>query len=172
MLVTPSDTKGRTSLRAEYSVHFVNDDTIASILNDIESPNQGLVGQSFDIGLSGTLSVNRPAIPKPIFKIPRKQWLGQLVRFGNSCQLHRPRSRCVVGSSFRKCVPDTGPVGRRRLDGACLGKVTQEGQAEECAIEERFHPSAPVPRGPSSSLPVVGTFQMSGAFGSKHLNCS
>ena len=65
--------KGKTSLRAGYSVHFVNDETIASVLNNIESPNQGLVGFSFDSGLSGTLSVGRPAIVKPDYQVPRKQ---------------------------------------------------------------------------------------------------
>ena len=64
---------GKTAVRAGYSVHFINDDTIASVLNNIESPNQGLVGQSFDIGLSGTLSSNRPPVPTPAFQIPRKQ---------------------------------------------------------------------------------------------------
>src|SRR5205814_1307641 len=36
-------------------------------------PNQGLVGESFDSGLSGSLSVNRPPIPKPVFQAPLKQ---------------------------------------------------------------------------------------------------
>ena len=35
-------------MRAGYSIHYVNDETISSILNNIESPNQGLVGESFD----------------------------------------------------------------------------------------------------------------------------
>src|SRR5262249_50864342 len=65
--------KGKTSFRAGYSVHFVNDETISAILNDIESPNQGLVGQSGDFGLSGTLTNDRPKIPVPDYKIPRKQ---------------------------------------------------------------------------------------------------
>jgi len=65
--------KGKTSLRAGYSVHFVNDDTIASILNNIESPNQGLVGVAEVYGLEGTLSANRPRISKPDYHIPRKQ---------------------------------------------------------------------------------------------------
>jgi hypothetical protein len=64
---------GKTALRAGYSVHFVNDETIASVLNDIESPNQGLIGTSQDFGLSGTLSQNLPKIPKPDYAIPRKQ---------------------------------------------------------------------------------------------------
>src|SRR5207253_10662179 len=62
--------KGKTSVRAGYSIHYVNDETIRSILNNIESPNQGLVGEAFDSGLSGSLSVNRPVIPKPVFQVP------------------------------------------------------------------------------------------------------
>jgi hypothetical protein len=65
--------KGKTALRAGYSVHFVNDETIASVLNDIESPNQGLQARPSDFGLSGSLSVNRPPIVKPVFKVPLKQ---------------------------------------------------------------------------------------------------
>jgi hypothetical protein len=64
---------GKTALRAGYSVHFVNDETIASVLNNIESPNQGLIGVIEQYGFEGTLSVNRPAIPKPEYKVPRKQ---------------------------------------------------------------------------------------------------
>ncbi|HTM52218.1 MAG TPA: TonB-dependent receptor, partial [Bryobacteraceae bacterium] len=64
---------GKTALRAGYTVHFVNDETIASVLNDIESPNQGLQATPSDFGLSGTLSVNRPVIVKPVFKVPLKQ---------------------------------------------------------------------------------------------------
>src|SRR2546423_14416522 len=51
---------GKTAIRAGYSVHFVNDETIRSILNNIESPNQGLVGNTTDFGLSGSISKNLP----------------------------------------------------------------------------------------------------------------
>ena len=51
----------------------MNDETIASVLNNIELPNEGLVGYSTDFGLSGTLSVNRPSIPIPDYHVPLKQ---------------------------------------------------------------------------------------------------
>jgi hypothetical protein len=51
----------------------VNDETISSILNDIESPNQGLVGSAADFGLSGSISKNLPPIVKPVFQVPLKQ---------------------------------------------------------------------------------------------------
>jgi hypothetical protein len=64
---------GKTAVRAGYSVHFVNDETISSILNNIESPNQGLVGSAADFGLSGSISKNLPPIVKPVFQVPLKQ---------------------------------------------------------------------------------------------------
>ena len=64
---------GRTALRAGYSVHFVNDETISSILNNIEGPNQGLVGNVADFGLSGSISKDLPPIVKPVFQVPLKQ---------------------------------------------------------------------------------------------------
>jgi hypothetical protein len=63
---------GRTVLRAGYSIHYVNDDLVASILNNIEGPNQGLVGAAADFGLSGTIST-KPAIPVPTYQVPLKQ---------------------------------------------------------------------------------------------------
>src|SRR5207237_10920595 len=44
---------GKTSLRAGYSVHYVNDETITSILNNANT-NEGAVGVASDFGLSGT----------------------------------------------------------------------------------------------------------------------
>jgi hypothetical protein len=64
---------GKTAIRAGYSVHYVNDETISSILNNIESPNQGLVGSAADFGLSGSISKNLPPIVKPVFQVPVKQ---------------------------------------------------------------------------------------------------
>ena len=64
---------GKTAVRAGYSVHFVNDETISSILNNIEAPNQGLVGSAADFGLSGSISKNLPPIVKPVFQVPLKQ---------------------------------------------------------------------------------------------------
>jgi hypothetical protein len=63
---------GRTVLRAGYSIHYVNDEIVSSILNNIEGPNQGLVGNSVTFGLSGTISA-KPAIPAPSFQVPLKQ---------------------------------------------------------------------------------------------------
>jgi hypothetical protein len=64
---------GKTAIRAGYSVHYVNDETISSILNNIEAPNQGLVGSAADFGLSGSISKNLPPIVKPVFQVPLKQ---------------------------------------------------------------------------------------------------
>src|SRR5207302_2770327 len=44
--------KGKTSLRAGYSVHYVNDETITAVLNTV-STNRGVVGVAADTGLSG-----------------------------------------------------------------------------------------------------------------------
>ena len=63
---------GKTALRAGYSVHYVNDEVISSILNNIESTNEGLQGVSSDFGLSGTIS-KPPPVPVPAYQIPIKQ---------------------------------------------------------------------------------------------------
>jgi Carboxypeptidase regulatory-like domain/TonB dependent receptor-like, beta-barrel len=64
--------KGKTSLRAGYSVHYVNDETIVSVLNNVNT-NEGVVGVAADFGLSGTISKGRPPITKPVFQVPLKQ---------------------------------------------------------------------------------------------------
>jgi hypothetical protein len=63
---------GKTVLRAGYSIHYVNDEIVASILNNVELTNQGLVGNSVDFGRSETISA-KPAIPVPTFQVPLKQ---------------------------------------------------------------------------------------------------
>ncbi len=64
---------GKTALRAGYSIHYVNDELVSSILNNIEQTNEGLVGVSEDFGLSGTLSKNLPTVPTPTYQVPIKQ---------------------------------------------------------------------------------------------------
>jgi hypothetical protein len=64
---------GKTVLRGGYSVHYVNDEVISSILNNIENTNEGLQGVSQEFGLSGTISKNLPAVPVPAYQVPIKQ---------------------------------------------------------------------------------------------------
>ncbi|MGH9721102.1 MAG: hypothetical protein ACRD8O_12885, partial [Bryobacteraceae bacterium] len=61
---------GRTAVRGGYSVAFVNDDHISSLENSVFT-NDGLVGDSFDTGLSGRISTGRPRVASPEYKIPR-----------------------------------------------------------------------------------------------------
>jgi hypothetical protein len=64
--------KGKTVLRAGYGIHYVNDELVSAILNNLESPNEGLVGNSTTVGLSGTIS-SKPPVPVPTFQVPIKQ---------------------------------------------------------------------------------------------------
>ena len=59
---------GKTALRAGYSMHYVNDELISSVLNNVGT-NQGLQSSSFDPNLSGTVS-NLPPITVPAFQVP------------------------------------------------------------------------------------------------------
>ncbi len=62
---------GKTSLRAGYSVNFVNDEVVTAIRNSATS-NAGLGASSVTAsGLSGTLSAGVPAITSPVVKVPR-----------------------------------------------------------------------------------------------------
>ncbi|MEO8130073.1 MAG: TonB-dependent receptor, partial [Bryobacteraceae bacterium] len=60
---------GRTSVRAGYSVSFVNDNVMATLRNSIIT-NRGLNTQSAATGISGRVSGGLPAIPIPVFKNP------------------------------------------------------------------------------------------------------
>lgn len=60
---------GKTSLRAGYSVHFVNDNQIAAAQN-VARTNAGLQSDVTLQNLTQTVS-NKVAIPTPTFKVPR-----------------------------------------------------------------------------------------------------
>jgi len=60
---------GKLALRAGYSVSYVNDETIRAIDNNVLT-NSGLTTSATGSGLAGTLS-SLPAIPVPVFQIPR-----------------------------------------------------------------------------------------------------
>ena len=60
---------GRTALRAGYGISYVNDQHVGALVSNVDI-NEGLLGISADYGLSATLS-RPPAIPKPVFKVPR-----------------------------------------------------------------------------------------------------
>jgi hypothetical protein len=61
---------GKTSLRAGYSINYVDDNNIATVNNSAVT-NSGLVSAVTASGLSGQLSTNRPAITAPAFQVPR-----------------------------------------------------------------------------------------------------
>jgi hypothetical protein len=61
---------GKTAFRAGYSIKFVDDNAIATIMNSART-NSGLQAEVSDIGLSCRLSSPCPIAP-PKFKIPRK----------------------------------------------------------------------------------------------------
>ena len=61
---------GKTALRGGYSLAYVNDDTIATLVNNIDATNSGLSGIAAATGLSASLTNSLPAIPKPAFQVP------------------------------------------------------------------------------------------------------
>ncbi len=63
--------KGRTSVRAGYSINYINDDAISNITGTLG--NAGLTQAVTANALSGRLSGGLPPIAAPTFKVPRTQ---------------------------------------------------------------------------------------------------
>ncbi|MFN7992102.1 MAG: TonB-dependent receptor [Bryobacteraceae bacterium] len=61
---------GRTAIRGGYSLAYVNDDTISTLINNIDATNSGLSGTAVNTGLTGTAS-SLPGIGAPPFQVPR-----------------------------------------------------------------------------------------------------
>lgn len=59
---------GKTSIRAGYSISYVNDDTVRVATGNASA--QGLVRNSTASGLTQQVSVNLPAVPAPTYKVP------------------------------------------------------------------------------------------------------
>ncbi len=62
--------RGKTVLRAGYSISYVNDETIVAVRNNVFT-NAGLSATATRSGLSGRISAGRPAVATPAFKVPR-----------------------------------------------------------------------------------------------------
>ena len=60
---------GKTSVRAGYSVHYVNDENIL-VAEDSSDINSGLQQYVSQFNLAGTMS-NHAALPVPVFQVPR-----------------------------------------------------------------------------------------------------
>jgi hypothetical protein len=60
---------GKTSLRAGYMISFVNDNTIATLNNNVGT-NRGISTQAARTGLSAMIRNGLPAIPAPQFRAP------------------------------------------------------------------------------------------------------
>ena len=63
--------KGKTSIRGGYSISFFNDDSITAIRNNATT-NTGLAANSQIVNLVARASA-LPAIPEPVYKVPRTQ---------------------------------------------------------------------------------------------------
>jgi hypothetical protein len=62
---------GKTAIRGGYSLAYVNDDTVGTLTNNIDSTNAGLAGIAQNSGLTGTISGGLPSIAVPHFHVPR-----------------------------------------------------------------------------------------------------
>ena len=61
---------GRTALRAGYSINHVNDQAVLAPTG-VADINAGLVGESYDSGLTAMIRTGVPKITTPTFKVPR-----------------------------------------------------------------------------------------------------
>jgi hypothetical protein len=61
---------GKTSLRAGYSISYVNDSVVDALSNSYTT-NAGLASTVSTTGLKGTAGAGLPAIPVPAFQVPR-----------------------------------------------------------------------------------------------------
>jgi hypothetical protein len=61
---------GKTSLRAGYSISYVNDEAVYTLVNDIGTTNSGLIQRASLANLNARIGAP-PAVPAPAFKVPR-----------------------------------------------------------------------------------------------------
>jgi hypothetical protein len=61
---------GKTALRAGYSISYLNDETILSLRNNVQT-NSGLSSTATRSGLTGRISTNLPPVTTPAYKVPR-----------------------------------------------------------------------------------------------------
>jgi hypothetical protein len=64
---------GKTALRAGYSMHYVNDEDLFSLYNNLINTNGGLQATSADFELTARISTGLPRIPVPRYRVPRTQ---------------------------------------------------------------------------------------------------
>ena len=62
---------GKTAVRGGYSIAFVNDAFIVALDNSGVATNSGLQSLATKPGLTGRVSTSLPAVPTPVFKVPR-----------------------------------------------------------------------------------------------------
>jgi len=61
---------GKTAVRGGYSLAYVNDDAIVTLVNNIDSTNGGLSSTAQATGLTNTVSGGLPSIAAPTFQVP------------------------------------------------------------------------------------------------------
>jgi len=61
---------GKTALRGGYSIHYVNDEDVIALSNNLITTNGGLELESVDFDLTARLS-RPPVIPVPRYRVPR-----------------------------------------------------------------------------------------------------
>jgi outer membrane receptor protein involved in Fe transport len=61
---------GTTAVRAGYSINYVNDQFVAALQNNLNT-NAGLSSSASLTNLAGRLANGVPAVPTPLFKVPR-----------------------------------------------------------------------------------------------------
>ena len=62
---------GKTAVRAGYTIAYVNDDFVAAVQNNLGGTNSGLSTAASLANLAGHLAGGVPAVPVPVYKVPR-----------------------------------------------------------------------------------------------------
>jgi hypothetical protein len=83
---------GKMSVRAGYSINYVDDNNIPTVYNSTVT-NSGLSTTVSKSGLSGRLSAGLPAIPAPVFKVPINEADNYALNSANAMGLVDPNLR-------------------------------------------------------------------------------
>ena len=81
---------GKTAVRGGYSLAYVNDDAIVTLVNNVDSTNSGLSSTASANGLTNTVSGGLPSIATPTFQVPITFAQNYAVNFGNAQGMPNP----------------------------------------------------------------------------------
>ncbi|HLN02021.1 MAG TPA: TonB-dependent receptor [Bryobacteraceae bacterium] len=81
---------GKTALRGGYSMAYVNDDAIATLVNNIDTTNGGLSATIVNNNLTNIVNQGLPSITAPTFQVPRTFADNYAINPGNAQGMPNP----------------------------------------------------------------------------------